>query len=405
MREGFAVKGLTAASTDWAVRRSGALLLVIALAVAPAFAQVQLPPQSDPLMSLMLSQPPLDTTSPVSPTAVFDPPLVRPGEPSTYRVTFNALEQFIAWPTNLAAPPQLALRPGARAQILQMTGTNMIPLTSFNTRVRASATGEFVMPEFTVSVDGKPVTVPAARLEAAAELPPGTPQFQELFLELRSTNLHAGQPVVARVVFPGAPGSFPQLTQTQLAGEGFLVDQSSARPRYEPSVRGGVTVMNAVSEITVTPIATGKLSIFAQGFAVSNRGAGSVISAPGVVVLGGLPISYALLDSDPIEVEVSPLPRDGQLPGFTGAIGNFMMEEPHLASTQLRVGEPVKLTVRVRGGPGIARLVPPPPPQVDDWQILPASDAAVPPHPISSRHGKARFRARRCAGAPTARPG
>src|SRR5215831_7064254 len=78
--------------------------VAFALVVGRAGAQVTVPPQSDPLMSLMMSQPPLDTTSPVRATAAFDPPVVRPGEPSTYRVSFNALEQFIAWPSSIAAP-------------------------------------------------------------------------------------------------------------------------------------------------------------------------------------------------------------------------------------------------------------------------------------------------------------
>src|SRR3974390_3397375 len=47
----------------------------------------QAPPSQDPLMSLMLATPPIDVDSPVVPAASFDPPIVRPGEWTTYRAT------------------------------------------------------------------------------------------------------------------------------------------------------------------------------------------------------------------------------------------------------------------------------------------------------------------------------
>ena len=62
------------------------------------------PPAMDPLMTLMLSQPRLDVTGPVTAGAAFEPPVVRPGEQSTYRVVFNALDDSIVWPERMPAP-------------------------------------------------------------------------------------------------------------------------------------------------------------------------------------------------------------------------------------------------------------------------------------------------------------
>src|SRR5262249_3803416 len=143
------------------IRHSGRSF-ALALSVACASAQ-----QQDPLMQLMMSQPPVDLTSPVTPTAVFDPPVVRPGEQAIYRVTFNALEESIDWPDHIQAPAELELRPGARAQTLQNAGSIIKPFTLFNTRVRASSAGLFTVPEFVVQVNSNQVTVPAARLEVS----------------------------------------------------------------------------------------------------------------------------------------------------------------------------------------------------------------------------------------------
>ena len=113
-------------------------------------------PPRDPLMSLMISQPKLEIPAVTKATSTFDPPVVRPGEPSFLRVTFNALEESVAWPEKIAAPPALDLHPGAHGQMLQMTGTNFEPRTAFNIKVRASGPGSFTVPEFVVKVDGKP---------------------------------------------------------------------------------------------------------------------------------------------------------------------------------------------------------------------------------------------------------
>jgi hypothetical protein len=77
-----------------------------------------------------------------------------------------------------------------------------------------------------------------------------------------------------------------------------------------------------------------------------------------------------LLESTPISLNVRPLPKEGELPGFTGGIGTFRIEPPKLATNELVVGEPVKLAVTVRGDANVARLVAPLPPRIREWQIF-----------------------------------
>jgi hypothetical protein len=333
-----------------------------------AFAQTQ-----DPLMALMLAQPRIDTTSPVVATAVFDPPAVTPGETATYRVTFNALEESIDWPTNISGPPQLTLQPMAHAQILQMAGNLLAPQTTFNTRVRASGLGNFTIPSFVVTVYGQPVRVPPARLYVVPTPMPGVPAAQRLLFEFPATNVFVGEPTRVRIVLPATERGVVQgLTQVQITGDGLLVDQSSARPRIEPVGRGVGNILAFIYELTVTPIATGKLSFFAQAYASGSRFSGPIVMAGP---------QYTLIESDPVEITVRPLPREGVLPGFTGAIGAFALDPPVLATNVVKVGEPVRLTFAIRGDAGLARLVPPPAPTLRDWQVFASSDhAPLPPH-------------------------
>ena len=353
-------------------------------------AQPSPPPPQDPLMSLMMAQPKIEISTVTRALAVFDPPVVHPGELAFLRVVFNALETSIAWPTNIAGPPQLEMRPGAHEQILQMLGPTMEPLTAYNSRVRASGPGLFTVPAFVVKVDGKPVTVPAARLEVVSATSTSLPPATQLKLELSATNLFAGQAVAARIIMPGSPAGMVQgLGQPQLSGQGILADLSSARQRIEMMPRGGTTVPAFIYETTLTPVMTGKLTVLAHGFTVGNRFSGQIVITGPATFPGGLP-QYTLMESDPIELNVRPLPREGELPGFSGAIGNLAVGPPKLATNVLRVGDPVKFSVTIanRGDGPLIRLVAPPPPQSRDWQVFAAADSApgqpVPPPQLAT---------------------
>jgi hypothetical protein len=341
-------------------------------------------------MSLMISQPQIAIAATPTAIATFDPPVVRPGEQAFYRVVFNALEESIEWPGKITAPPQLEFRPGAHGQILQMIGASMEPRTSFNHRVRASSLGAFTVLEFVVTVYGKPVTVPAAQLQVVA-VPSATMRpAPQITLELPVTNLVVGQAVSARMVLPGLPGGAVQgLGAPQLSGQGFLVDLGGARQRIEMMPRGGTPVPSYIYETTLTPVAMGKLTVFAQGFTAGSHFSGSIVITGTAIIPGGPP-QYTLLESDPVELNVRPLPTEGELPGFTGAIGRFAVGPPKLATNVLRVGDPVKLTVIItnRSDGPLARLVAPLPPQVREWQVFAANDYAPaqpvqPPPPVA----------------------
>jgi hypothetical protein len=371
-------------------RATGCWLLVVGcwlLCTAAAFAQPAGIQPRDPLMSLMISQPRLFIPPVTQATAVFDPPVVRPGEQTIFRVTFNTLDQFIEWPDRLPAPPQLEVSPGAHGQILQMSATNYEPRSAYNTHVRAAREGVFTMPEFAVQVDGKPVTVPAARLDVVAAPPAPLPPAAQLILEVAATNLLVGQPVLARAVLPAAGGVVQALNQAQFSGQGFLVDVAGLRQRIEVTQHNGVSVPTFIYETTLTPLTAGNLTVFAQGFTAGNRFSGSVVITGPVTIPGGPP-QYRLLESEPVALNVRPLPREGELPGFTGAIGSFSVGPPKLATNVLQVGDPVQLTVSItnRGDAPLARLVPPPAPKTHDWQVVGSADfapaQAVGPPPI-----------------------
>jgi hypothetical protein len=79
-------------------------------------------------------------------------------------------------------------------------------------------------------------------------------------------------------------------------------------------------------------------------------------------------------------MDVRTLPRSGELPGFTGAIGKMTIDPPQLSTNHAGVGDLVKLSFTIRGEGNLARLVPPPAPLVTNWQVFPAIAGGPPAH-------------------------
>jgi hypothetical protein len=351
--------------------RLSSLKFFLLLALAPVCLRAQAPPQIPAALQaqLQVAQAPVDVTSPVTATAVFDPPVVRVGEKTFYRVTVSATESAIQWPEEIAAPVALKFGANARGQITQFLGNNFRVFTSFIYEIRPTAAGHFTMTNFTANASGPLVEIPAASLDVVAD--GASPQAaRQLGLEISATNVFLGQPFRVRVTLPPGPGNeIEALREIQFNGDGLMTDKTAARQSIEAvSVNGQLRPMFAC-EMTVTPIAAGPLKFSAQGFTAGREFSGPIsIHAP--VSLSGGPAKYVLLVSEPVAINVRPLPVEGELPGFTGAIGKFFRNPPQLATNRLRVGEPVALKLTFHGEGELTRFVPPATPRTRDWQII-----------------------------------
>lgn len=334
-------------------------------------AQSPATPQPDPLMQMMLTQPSIEISTNVEIQAVFDPPVVGVGEKATYRVTINAVSDSVRWPEDIYTPAQLTLKRSARGQTLQQSVAALKPVTAINHHVTSSAAGDFTIPEFKVKVYGQNVTVPAARLIVSPTTNPGLPRPSRLFVEISETNIYSGQPVKVRVLMPSRPNQpMTLLQQVQLNGDGILLDQTAVRQRIQQMEFNGHVGPTYIYESTLTPLVAGRIDVSAQAFTAGNQFSGSIVIQGGAVIQGGPP-QYVLLDSDPVQLNIEPLPRTGTLPGFNGAIGKFILDPPQLSTNRVRVGDTVKLLVTFRTDGEIKRLLPPPPPAVTNWQIFP----------------------------------
>jgi hypothetical protein len=253
--------------------------------------------------------------------------------------------------------------------ITQMQPNSFRPLTTFVYEAQPTATGRFTVPSFSVNVSGVSVEVPAASLEVVAANTAPAP-LRELAVELSATNVYLGQPFRVRVLLPPGPdGQVEALREVELTGDGLMIDKTAMRQSIEPvSLNGALKAMFAC-ELTVTPIAAGPLKFSAQGFSAGREFTAPLSIHGQVSLFGGAP-RYTLLISDPVEIKVRPLPVEGELPGFTGAIGKFFLDPPQLATNHVHVGEPVQLKVTVHSEGDLTRLAPPIAPRSRDWQVI-----------------------------------
>ena len=93
----------------------------------------------------------------------------------------------------------------------------------------------------------------------------------------------------------------------------------------------GRNTLAYVYKTSLTPIAAGKLNLSVQGFSLETHAGG--------------PPKIVLLDSEPVVINVRPLPVENELPGFQGAVGDYTCDPPILTKNNLKVGEPTQLTI------------------------------------------------------------
>ncbi len=355
------------------------IAIAFAAGVASAEAQPAPPAISNALMRMIASQPSIDTKSPVVASAWFDPPQVRPGERSVYRITFNALEASVRLPDRLPEPDGLKLRASAHGQVFHHGPNVLKPATTFVFDARADQPGRYVVPSFIAAVNGEPLAIAETVLEVRTELPASHPPARQLLLECETTNVFAGQQINVRVLSPSWSSNFVQfLTQVEFSGDAFLANKTAARQSIESITHDGRKVPAYIYETTVTPIAAGQMPLSVQAFTAGRQSGGPVTIHGSVIIPGGSP-EYLLLDSEPVTLNIQPLPAAGELPGFTGAIGSYACDLPRLGTNTVRVGDPLQLSVTIRGTGDLNRLTPPPLPQAKGWQVFPATLEGIAP--------------------------
>jgi len=217
-------------------------------------------------------------------------------------------------------------------------------------------------------------------------LPAGeaTPQPPPLLIAMPPRgDVFVGQMVTVPLVLTEEPSHpVPMLSEAKVNGEFIFSEQFVSVIRQQNVEYEGRTVQANVEDVTMTPLRAGPQRLVAQAF--------TYLTEPIPNQPGATRAQSTLLDTEPFTIEVKPLPEDGKLPGFLGAVGKFKIDPPELSTNTVRAGEPLTLSLIIRGSGNIGRITPPAAPSDKNWQSFPPNGENLAPG-VAQQVGSVRF--------------
>ena len=341
-----------------------ALFLVAGLWLPVARAQTNAP--LDPAMRELLRQAAVETN--VVADAGFDPSVVAVGDTAMYRIVVTAEPDAVKLPDNILIPSGLQVVKGGVGSSFVAKDQSSQYRATLNFRVTPRAEGNFTIPQYFVSVDGKNIAVLARTLTAVPSDSPDAKHPARLAVEVPSGDFYIGQAIPLQIVAldPGDNSLFG-LVEPKASGDGFIFDRVKGSQRRELREENGRSVSVLIEQINAVPIQEGTLTVSAEAFA-ERRVVGDAQDVQ-------LPGYRPFLEAPPVEIAIQHLPA-GALPGFTGLIGNFSSAEPKPLTREIYAGEPFDLRIVVEGEGNLDRLNPPPVTNSSAWRLVAASGNA-----------------------------
>jgi hypothetical protein len=234
--------------------------------------------------------------------------------------------------------------------------------------------GSYTVPDYAVEYKGKRLQVPAATLTVVERSDDAASMTNELiFLTLEAPEkLYVGQIESATLRLYVASdvrlGDYIIEPDT----DGFI---TSGGPPEEPAA--SVEVVNGrryrvyAWPLTITPISSGKQDLNFQSTLIAQF--------PTQRNVRGSPFGNSIFDdffnrgervnvyTKPTQVDVLPLPKEGQPQSFSGAIGQFNISV-NTDAKSTRVNEPIMLSLKISGQGNFDRIQGPEIPKVKGWR-------------------------------------
>ena len=224
--------------------------------------------------------------------------------------------------------------------------------------LRASEAGPIRLPSLTVVIDGKtyrtnPVTANAIK--------PGTTKQLDIEVELSEQQCFVGQPVLLTIKFYySANTKSPQFNIPVLDSDAFYFENPDVLNQQvqEYDLGNGTTVLVSQHQVTRAGRPTNLLllrKILIPRSAEPIQIEPTTVSAD--VPVGrsnsffGSQFTYKrfMVNSEPVELTVLPLPEEGKPAQFYGLVGQYTIEAS-ATPTEISVGDPITLTIKIGGG-------------------------------------------------------
>ena len=293
--------------------------------------------------------------------AHLDPYQVRVGETADLSVQAQGAQDLPA--PQITAPDGVTVRYVGPETQVSLTNGHMTASITHHFSLVPTRAGAFTIGPISVPYQGGTLTAAAVTLQAlAANVPAGgggaagTDQLK-LVLSTPRTEvfLHEALPLTIQLRVGNVQVS--DLQYPTLPGEGFALEKLGEPGQQQQQTAQG-TIQVVTFHSTLTPLKTGPLVLGPahMGMAlVTRRRSRSPFGGFFGDDLRSQPLD---LQSDPITLNVLPLPDEGRPPGFTGAVGQFDFDLA-AAPKDVAVGDPITVTLTLRGTGNLESVTPP----------------------------------------------
>ncbi|RME96500.1 MAG: protein BatD [Verrucomicrobia bacterium] len=312
------------------------------------------------------------------------PRSIRVGESARLEIRIEGPSMPQAEPPRMPRIDGLTFRYAGPASQVRIINGQVAQSLSFNYYVTAQKEGDYTLGPFEVVVDGRTLRAPATalRVRAAgdtngAAAPAGGRRWAFLTLETPLKEAYVGQRVPVEISLyivagqnyapkplnnPGFVfGGMEPLGQTQVVLDGARYTVVRHQQNAFPTRTGELTLGPAEADVTLRiPQQRRRRAIdpfFDDFFNFSPFG-------------GMDELRPVTLRSDPLTLRVKPLPQAGRPSDFSGAVGRFDMDVT-VAPTNVAVGEPIHLKIRIEGEGSLENVNIPLPEEVPGFKVYP----------------------------------
>ncbi len=236
---------------------------------------------------------------------------------------------------------------------------------SFSYQLIPTRAGNYVIPAIQAEVDGKTVMTQPLALRVAAADPQAMARIAFLKLVAGKTEIFAGELVPVEIQLFATGGRILQPAEVQ--GDGFLFGKIAMDSEQESVSTNGMEYRMVRFRTYVSAARTGPLQL---GPATLKL----LIPKPNGRrnFFGDLEMRPYTVSADAVRMNVMPLPAQNVPPTFHGAIGRYAVAVT-AGPTNLGVGDPITVNIRVSGKGSLPSLSLPEQPAWREFRIYPAS--------------------------------
>lgn len=241
--------------------------------------------------------------------------------------------------------------------------------TTLSWAFRPSMMGNFRIPGQVVTIGNEDIRIPDVEVRVV-------PMDEErksraiLHLELPDPPYYVGQALPARLLLlvrrdlTLADVNFPRG-----ASDFFIHSEFGNNPQRGTTEVNGRPYNGLAWDILITPIKSGEAELqFTQDVGVQAISRDSRF--PSIFSMARTRTEQITVKSEPVVSEILPVPAENRPESFNGGVGQFSVASV-LKNTDLKVGEPVTLTLTLTGSGNFDRIPPPEFPEWEHWRRYP----------------------------------